>query len=268
MPRGEKNRKLTDDQRLELVDMYETPLPDGSWCGVPTIARHFGVTNGTIRHHLKKAGVVTRTSQQAYAGGKRTKPIKNLPVGDAPRCRCGCGTPTSWNQRKNGWNVYADGHYRADAPYKHREWLYLRYVVRNMTLREMAEDAGVSEGNIGRHMERLGIPRRDMSAARIGRQTGANNPAWKGGVAPERQKLYKTPEWKTMVQAVWKRDGFRCVRCGAGKTSSTPLHAHHIVPWADDPEKRAELYNLLTLCKPCHTWVHSRENVDSAYIVR
>lgn len=111
MPKGENNRKLSDADREEIVRLYTTPDEDGTWRGVTQIARHFGVRHNCIQDRLKRAGVEMRTSKQAFANGKRCKPITNLPVGGPPACRCECGGLVAWNQRKDRWNRYIQGHY-------------------------------------------------------------------------------------------------------------------------------------------------------------
>ena len=93
-------------------------------------------------------------------------------------------------------------------------------------------------------------------------RAGSLNAAWKGGVTPERQRLYRSSVWKTLVAAVFKRDAYHCTRCGSPKLRKGWLHAHHVLPWADFPGSRLEIDNLVTLCKPCHLWVHSNENVE------
>jgi hypothetical protein len=260
---------LTDEQRRELVCLYTTPAEDGTWTGVYAIARHFGISSTAVQYWLNRMGVPQRTSQEAFAHAKRTKPIKNVPPDGepAPLCRCGCGESVAWNRRKNHWNVYAVGHYRQDAPYKHREWLIDQYVTQNRTIVDMAADCGVDVTQITRFMDRFGIDRRNKSEARIGRQAGAKNPAWKGGTTPERQRLYKTQAWKDVIKAVYERDGYQCQRCGETKARPKGRHAHHIRPWADDVSLRFELSNLVTLCERCHIWVHSRENVNRDFLV-
>ncbi len=111
MPSGDNNRKLSDEDRVEIVRLFTTPQEDGTWMGVPSIARQFGVGNPTIRYHLKRAGVTLRNKNEAYANGKRTKPITRVPIGTAPNCKCGCGGIVAWNRRKDRWNRYINGHY-------------------------------------------------------------------------------------------------------------------------------------------------------------
>lgn len=52
-------------------------------------------------------------------------------------------------------------------------------------------------------------------------------------------------EWR---DAVFARDGFRCVLCG----SRGRLQADHIKPYSSHPELRHDMANGRTLCVPCH----------------
>lgn len=257
--------KLSEERRAEIVRLYMTPLDDGTWMGTPSIGRRFGITPGVVRYHLMRSGITPRKSSEAYAHAKRTKPIKNLPVGAAPLCKCGCGDAVLWNQRKNIWNVYAVGHYRVDAPYKNADWLREHYIDKRMTVAEIAALSGVHPTTVLKVMTATGIQRRSRSESRMGRHVGAANGSWRGGVTPERQRLYKSPEWKTLISACFARDGYRCVCCDAPKTRRAGLHAHHIKSWADYPNLRFVLKNLVTLCGECHRWVHSRKNKGRLY---
>lgn len=257
-------RKFTPEQEAEIVRQYLTPLPDGSWLGTTTLARQWGCTQPTIYGALSRAGVARRTIQEAYVNGKRAKPIKNLPPeGElAPACKCGCGESVMWNQRKNRWNVYVDGHYRQDAPYKNPEWLRDAYWTRNLTVAEIALECGAGTDAVFKFIRKFNIPTRDRAASRIGRKAGDKNPAWKGGVTPERQRVYKSQEWISIVKVVYQRDNYVCQRCGSPKHP----HAHHIKAWANYPELRLDPDNLITLCEDCHLWVHSKENTNREYI--
>lgn len=268
MPKGDNNRKLTGAQRQEIVRLYTTPDEDGFWRGVILLARQFGVSKGAIDYTLSRAGVQKRNSKQAYANGKRTKPIKNLPVGKAPRCKCGCGQAVQWNRRENKWYAYQQGHYRRDAPYKHEDWLRHQYLDVHKSIGDIAKECGVGLSTVLKFMRKFNIPAREQGETKRlnGKQRGANNPAWKGGVTPERQRLYRTNEWRELVRGVFRRDGFCCARCGQTKMGKVKLHAHHIYPFADYPEHRFDPDNLVTLCSECHTWVHSLANTDREYL--
>lgn len=85
-------------------------------------------------------------------------------------------------------------------------------------------------------------------------------------MTPERQRLYRGPEWRALVASVFKRDGYRCIRCGAEKVGGKRLHAHHLIPWAEAPAWRRHEPNLVTLCRDCHLWVHSLDNAAGAFL--
>ena len=81
------------------------------------------------------------------------------------------------------------------------------------------------------HTGKLASPetRGKMSLAHKGKNTGKDSywfgkqsSNWKGGVTPERQKLYGTNEWKELVKFIFKRDGYVCKKC---KKNGGILHA-------------------------------------------
>jgi len=92
---------------------------------------------------------------------------------------------------------------------------------------------------------RKGKPRYDMR--------GKNHPFWKGGVSKknktERQLAMETIEYKLWREAVFTRDGYKCIKClKTGKI----LQADHIKPWSVYPELRYAIDNGQTLCRHCH----------------
>lgn len=97
-------------------------------------------------------------------------------------------------------------------------------------------------------------------------RTGKKNPNYKDGSAPERQKTYASAEWKEILRTIYKRDNYRCMRCGSEKRGPRGIHAHHIKPWAGNPKLRNDMSNIITLCKECHEWVHSSKNTEKEYI--
>jgi hypothetical protein len=91
------------------------------------------------------------------------------------------------------------------------------------------------------------------------------SPTWKGGLTPERQALYSSLEWSNVVVAVWRRDAATCQKCGCLKTKDKTFDIHHIVEFAFEP-LRAEVSNLVLLCRECHKFVHSRKNVSREFL--
>lgn len=268
MPKGEKKRKLTSEQRFEIIQMYTIPNPNGTWNGVILIARRFGVRHFTIQRILENAGVQMRSAKQAFENGKRTKPITRIPQTTPPVCRCGCGQAVEWNQTKNRWFAYFKGHSNLPAPYKTKEWLHQEYVVKGRTTYDIAREFGINRATVTRHLRLAGIQVRSQrdSLRLSGGVAKGNNPAWKGGITPERQRLYKTHQWKALIKEIYKRDNYQCQRCGTYKIKGVRFHAHHIKSWADYPQLRFEPTNLITLCNTCHTWVHSKQNVTRAFL--
>ena len=51
--------------------------------------------------------------------------------------------------------------------------------------------------------------------------------------------------WRNKIK---ERDRWQCTKC----FSKEKLHAHHIIPWKVDKEKRFDLNNGITLCASCH----------------
>lgn len=97
---------------------------------------------------------------------------------------------------------------------------------------------------------------------------GADTPGWKGGITPERQAFYSLPEWAEAAKRVWARSGAKCARCEVNHNTETrrgTFHIHHIVSF-EVRELRADISNLVLLCKPCHHFVHSNANVNSEFI--
>lgn len=169
--------------------------------------------------------------------------------------------------------------YRDPQPHWGREWLESRYIGLNMSAAEMAIEAGCTENNILFWMEKHVIPRRSIAGARAVKHWGVSgednpmfgklgvaNPHYIDGSSPERQRLYVQASGREFLKAIYKRDGYRCIKCSAPNTGPRTLHAHHIRPWAGNPALRFDLANAVTLCRTCHHWIHSRENTAKDFL--
>jgi hypothetical protein len=119
----------------------------------------------------------------------------------------------------------------------------------------------ISKTKTGKHYENLTGEKNGMFGKK-----GKENPNWKGGVTPERQKLYTTGKWNEIVKTIFKRDNYLCQRCGGQHSYKNPLHTHHKKSWADYPDNRLDLDNLITICKKCHNWIHSKKNTKKDFI--
>ena len=251
MGKGDHNRKLSPAQIDEIVRRYTTRLPDGTWEGVDAVAKDFGVARGTVRRWLGLRGVQLRSAREAHSGGKRCKPVKNLPQGEAPPCKCGCDETVAWNQRMNRWNRYVTGHYRRPAPYKDETWLRAEYITKRRPLHEIATECGVNKTTVSKFMRQFGIEIRDASEAHLGLMAGPLNPNWKGGVA----KWPYAPDWQSLARRIRYRDNWTCQDCKKYRSNwGIYLHVHHIDEnkFNNDPE------NLISLCAQCHRNRHRR----------
>lgn len=99
-------------------------------------------------------------------------------------------------------------------------------------------------------------------------RTGKDHHGWRGGLTPERQAFYASSEWVESVKSVWSRDKAICQKCGIHHNTTESrgtFHIHHIVSFMVR-ELRADLGNLILLCKDCHKWVHSKSNKSKLFI--
>ena len=74
---------------------------------------------------------------------------------------------------------------------------------------------------------------------------------WQGGISLLNDNR-DSNEYKNWRQNVYKRDNYRCVKCG----SKEKLNAHHIKSWKNYPELRYDINNGVTLCEKCHIAWH------------
>jgi hypothetical protein len=100
------------------------------------------------------------------------------------------------------------------------------------------------------------------SAWRSKNLVGDKAPAWKGGSSLTRKRSGLKGELKKWRIAVYKRDDYKCQKCGqvGGK-----LHAHHIKEFAKHPELALDVSNGITLCITCHEKEHGRKLSTPAF---
>lgn len=61
--------------------------------------------------------------------------------------------------------------------------------------------------------------------------------------------IIRTPRWKALRVIAKRRDGWKCVQCGA----AGDLEVDHIRPVRTHPDLAYDLGNLQTLCVACHS---------------
>lgn len=98
--------------------------------------------------------------------------------------------------------------------------------------------------------------------------SGENSPRWKADKSnEERERDRSTEEYREWRHSVFKRDGYKCARCGGRGDKKLGIQAHHIRNWKDNEELRYDVDNGITLCARCHYDFHSKygkkDNNDS-----
>lgn len=83
---------------------------------------------------------------------------------------------------------------------------------------------------------------------------GAKTHLWRGGITRSNIKIRNSMEFKLWRTAVFERDKYTCIWCGArnGNGKAVILNADHIKPFSLYPELRFAIDNGRTLCRDCH----------------
>jgi hypothetical protein len=236
----------------QICDFYWTRLPSGYYPSYREVAIHFGCSPAHVRDALKRLGYQSRSTAETRES-RPCKPI-NQPIGDAPLCACGCGTPVKWISKESKWQKYAPGHYRPKTLYHDPEWLRTEYVDKVRSVDEIAAQFRVEQSSIIKAMKKAGIERRSLSESLIlrGSTRGEKNPAWKGGVA----EWEYAADWKRICKEIKDRDEWTCKHCGERRQRwGIHLHVHHI----DGNKLNNHPSNLISLCAKCHRLAHSHQ---------
>lgn len=88
-------------------------------------------------------------------------------------------------------------------------------------------------------------------------QQGEKSHRWQGGKTDEARLVRGSLTYAQWRDNVFKRDNFTCQMC---KRRGDKLAAHHIVPFASNPELRTDERNGITLCWPCHRSIKGKED--------
>ena len=64
--------------------------------------------------------------------------------------------------------------------------------------------------------------------------------------------FYESATWSRLRYIALRRDGFKCLACGASRESGSVMHVDHIKPRSKYPALELVLENLQTLCDRCN----------------
>lgn len=87
------------------------------------------------------------------------------------------------------------------------------------------------------------------------RSSGENHWNWKGGVTPKNHAERTSAKLIRWRKSVFERDGYKCAVCEKDRPR---LHAHHILEFADYPDRRFDVDNGVTLCTWHHQMLHPK----------
>lgn len=94
------------------------------------------------------------------------------------------------------------------------------------------------------------LEKRKENAAQYTKR-GPESNFWKGGTSDTRELI---GAWtRQTAPQVHAKFNYICQRCGC---RGRELHAHHLVPVFADESLAYEFENLISLCKPCHEYIH------------
>lgn len=229
----------------------------------------------------------------AFAPERASPARRTSDCGHTTKTRCASTRPCRQRSAngccpnyKSGASMRADNgqflkghHWRQQYPYWDAEWLRAAYETYERSTGDIASQAGTTDAAIIYWLKKHGIARRTVAQARsvkhwgvAGEQnpmhgkTGAANPRYVDGSSPERQRLYAQGQGREFIRTVLERDRYRCARCASPKKGARSLHVHHRKPWAGNQALRFDLANVVTLCRPCHHWVHSKKNEKREFL--
>lgn len=82
------------------------------------------------------------------------------------------------------------------------------------------------------------------------RLKGEASHLWEGGKTAKNKLMRCTADYRVWRKAVFERDDYTCVQCGARSAAGNPveLHHDHIAPLSERPELAYEVSNGRTLC--------------------
>lgn len=132
----------------------------------------------------------------------------------------------------------------------------IRKSLAKFNLQYSPKERGRLSGDKQRGQKRGKINRAPLSEQALSKiraaRSGERSNFWKGGASSERANIARwTREQAARVHA---RYDYSCAICQSHKN----LHAHHVAPVWNEPERARDFDNLVSLCGACHRRLHGQ----------
>ena len=133
----------------------------------------------------------------------------------------GCWNRLTWNQPNNVRKQKLEqrnAEIRGGRPYADRDWLYQKYVVEKLSIRDIAKVANCGHRTVARWMQTHDIATRDNIESLIGCRSKEKHSRWKGGISP-----YDTCP---VCNSKKIRSSIRCRNCYRQELSKQGIASH------------------------------------------
>lgn len=204
-----------------------------------TLAKRFDLTPGIIRHRLRKMGTILRPSFK----------VKQEDFGLT------------------------------------KEFLEKEYLENRKPYKQIADEIGCSESNVWYRLKQFKLATPTKSEIMTGKEfsvshrealsqshlastykrSGSANPNWRGGVAAQNFLARYKGDYVVWRRKVLRHKGEVCSHCGKNLNEKCPCcgrttdkHVHHLQEFAENPDLRYSLDNVVVLCEPCHKALHKK----------
>lgn len=137
---------------------------------------------------------------------------------------------------------------------------YKNFIMDNwekINITSIADKLGITRGSVWKIAKSLELPKKDRK--------GKNSGKWKGGCTNTNKRILnairKSVDGYKWERDVKLRDKLTCQKCGkvGGRNKYYQIvgvTAHHIFNFYDNPDKRFDIDNGITMCIKCHEEFH------------
>jgi transposase-like protein len=217
------NKQAPDPRKAEALPVLIRMYCEG--VAIPDIARHLGIPAPTLFDWRRELGL-SKNKRSAYVTDALRQQISKKLSRDPDGSR-----------KLEVARLYSD---------------------EQLSSVEIALKLGISATTVSAWLRQAGVATRDQITQRTREKLRAANLGdkrynWKGGKSGENMRVRGSMFMRLAREACFARDDYTCRCC---KQRGGKLNAHHVWPFQRFPQWKYEVWNLVTLCKPCHHKFH------------